>query len=265
MPTVRDPWFGRRIDIHTHLHDPLDLPSREVAERALLLARHQGVQRLVMLKTLEASHGSGDPTPELINLINSYTLELVRRYPNEYTGFCYLNPSNPPSFTQGEIERCIVKGGMRGVKLAFTLKATDTRLDPIMVRAGTLGIPVLHQCWYKATSYAYNESNPAELADLGRRFPQTTIIMAHLGGGRERGILDVADLPNVLIDTSGSQPEAGLVEYAVAKLGAHRVLYGSDYPVRDFGTQVGRVLGARIGDEAKDLIFYGNAVRILGL
>ena len=78
-------------------------------------------------------------------------------------------------------------------------------------------------------------------------------------------MLDIADLPNVLVDTSGSQPEAGMVEYAVRHLGAERVVYGSDWPIRDFGTQVARVLSAEISDEAKELILRGNAARVLGL
>ncbi|MFH1708770.1 MAG: hypothetical protein ABIF71_12760 [Planctomycetota bacterium] len=35
----------------------------------------------------------------------------------------------------------------------------------------------------------------------------------------------------------------GLVEYAVAALGARRVVFGSDAPYRDFTCQIGRILG----------------------
>ena len=92
-----------------------------------------------------------------------------------------------------------------------------------------------------------------------------TIILAHLGGGRQRGVLDVADVPNLLYDTSGSQPEAGLIEYAVRRLGAERVVFGSDWPCRDYGVQLGRILGADLTGEERYLILRGNAVRVLGL
>ena len=135
----------------------------------------------------------------------------------------------------------------------------------MMKRAQELNIPILYHAWYKAFDQGAGESTPAEVADLARRFPKVTIVMAHLTGDGERGVLDIVDCPNVLIDTSGGQPEAALVEYAVEKLGAERVIYGSDWPIRDFGTQVGRVLGAALRPEEHALILRENARRILRL
>ena len=263
-------WFGQAIDIHVHTLDALDAPSPLVLNDTARLARHFGIGRLVYVGNLPGLNDR-DPGPERVRQVNDYTLQAVTRRPDAFLGFCYLNPTNPVSFTEGEIARCVVNGGMRGIKLHVAVKAVDSRLDPIAARAGELGIPILYHGWYKMTRYSYNESTPAEIADLARRFPRTTIIWAHLGGGRERGVLDVVDVPNLLVDTSGSQPEAGLVEYAVRQLGAERVVFGSDviYGVtaggRDFGTQMGRVLGARVSEAERDLILHGNAARILGL
>lgn len=253
-----------RIDIHTHLFTPGPVPSEAELASAVRLARRQGIDRLVLLGNITAM-GGPDPTPEAIVAINSHTLGAMARYPDVYVGFCYLNPAHPASFLAEEIERCVVAGGMRGIKLWIAVKATDRRLDPILQRAQELGVPVLHHAWYKATQFAYNESTPAEVAALARRFPQVTLIMAHLGGGRERGVLDVAEVPNVLVDTSGAQPEAELVEYAVRRLGAGRVLFGSDWPIRDFGVQVGRVLGADLDPRQRERILGENAARLLGL
>jgi predicted TIM-barrel fold metal-dependent hydrolase len=87
--------------------------------------------------------------------------------------------------------------------------------------------------------------------------------MAHLGGGGWRGVQDVKPYPNVLIDTSGAQPQAGLVEYAVRELGADRVLFGSDWPIRDFATQMARVTGARLPERDRRRILGLNAARLL--
>jgi predicted TIM-barrel fold metal-dependent hydrolase len=163
------------------------------------------------------------------------------------------------------MERCIAEGGMRGVKLWIAVKATDSRLDPIMAKAAELDVPVLHHTWYKSTRMEPQESTPAEATALAKRFPDVSLILAHLGGGRERGVLDVADQPNVVYDTSGSQPEAGLVEYAVRRLGPERVVFGTDWPIRDFGVQVGRILGADLTVAEQELILCGNARRLLKL
>jgi predicted TIM-barrel fold metal-dependent hydrolase len=230
------------------------------------LARRFGIERVVQLGNLLMGWPEWkEPAPEAITAINSQTLKAVACLPDIFIGFCYLNPSNGARFCLDEMERCVVAGGMKGLKFEVSTKATDKAYDPIMERAQALGIPILHHAWYKSREPAKFESTPAEIADLARRFPKVPIIIAHLGGGRERGVLDVVDTPNVVYDTSGAQSEAGLVEFAVRQLGAHRVLYGSDWPIRDFGTQTGRILGARLTDEERELIFWSNAARLLKL
>lgn len=257
--------LGRIVDVHTHVQDDLAGPSAEALGRMARLARHAGIGRMVLLGNLPGLTSDPTPSPQLVSDVNSYTLRVMAEQPDLFVGFCYLNPAHPASFLQEETERCIVAGGMRGIKLWVAVKATDPRLDPVMERVQELGVPVLHHAWYKAAQEVANESTPAEVASLARRFPRVTFIMAHLGGGRERGVLDVADCANLLVDTSGSQPEAGMVEYAVRELGPERVIFGSDWPIRDFGTQVGRVLGARLRPAEQELIFHGNAMRLLAL
>ena len=264
--SASDMWFGRRIDTYVHLHDASCDPSSPVVEQAVRLARLHGIQRMVLVNNPTLSSQSLDPSPELIVRINSYTLGVVAQHPDVFIGLCRLNPANPVTFLEDEMDRCIAKGGMRGIKLHNSVNAIDSRLGPLVTGAQSLGVPVLFHNCYKQTKYVYHESTPSDIANLARRFPQATIIMSHLGGGRERGVLDIADLRNVAVNTFGSQPQAGLLEYAMQHLGAERIVYGSDYDVgRDFGVQIGRILGADISDEAKDLIFYANAARMLGL
>jgi predicted TIM-barrel fold metal-dependent hydrolase len=89
--------------------------------------------------------------------------------------------------------------------------------------------------------------------------------MAHLTSCGLRGVLEIADLPNVVIDTSAFLPVAGLVEYAVKHLGEDRVLYGSDLVIRDLPSQIGRVTSADITDAAKEKILYSNGAALIGL
>jgi len=255
---------NQRIDIHTHLDTPGPEPSAEELATALRLARRHEIGRIVLLGNIVVM-GGPDPKPEDIGAINTHTLRAVALQPDFCIGFCYLNPAHPANFIREEMERCLVQGGMKGIKLWIAVKATDARLEPIMARAQEMDVPVLHHAWYKNTEYAFNESTPAEVAALARRFPKVALIMAHLTGVGSRGVMDIAETPNVLVDTSGGQPETGGVEYAVRRLGAQRVIYGSDWPIRDFGTQTGRILGAKITEEERELIFRGNAVRLLKL
>ena len=252
----------RAIGVHTHLNTPGPEPSEEELERAIRTARYYGFERLVLLGNLTAM-GGPDPSMADVAAINSHTLRAMARYPETYIGFCYVNPAHPVSFLRDEIDRCVVQGGMKGLKLWIAVKATDPRLEPVMEAAAELQIPVLHHAWYKQTVFIYNESTPAEIAELARRFPEVPIVMAHLTGCGARGVLDVADRPNVYVDTSGGQPESGILEYAVGQLGPDRVLYGSDWPLRDFGVQIGRVRDADLPADVLERLLWRNAARLL--
>ena len=87
--------------------------------------------------------------------------------------------------------------------------------------------------------------------------------MAHLNGCGLRGLEDVADCPNVVVDTSGGDPESGIVEAAVAALGPRRVLNASDTPIRHLAVSIGKTVGADLPLAVKRDILYNNAARIL--
>ncbi len=251
------------VDFHTHTRSPGCRYDPEEIATSIRLARRAGIGHMVQLHNL-ADSGGYDPSPDDITRCNDLSMRIVAAHPESYSGFCYLNPAHDPSFLLAEIERCVVQGNLCGIKLWVSVCATDARLDPIMHRAAALAVPVLHHAWYKMTEYAFNESTPADIADLARRHPEVQIVMAHLAGGGWRGVRDVKYCPNVIVDTSGAQSISGLVEYAVAELGARRVIFGSDWPIRDYATQRARVTGADIAEEEKTVILSGNAARLLG-
>lgn len=259
------------IDVHVHTHSPGHRYDPEEIATSIRLARRAGIDHVVQLHNL-ISHPANtegytalNPSPTVVQQSNDLAMRIVAEHPDCYSGFCYLNPAHEHDFTLAEIERCVVNGNLRGIKLWIAVHATDPRLDPLMQRAAQLDIPVLHHAWYKADGQTGNESTAAEVADLARRHPRVSIIMAHLGGVRWRGVLDIKPYRNVLVDTSGSQPVAGLVEYAVAQLGAERVVFGSDWPLRNYVVQKARVSGAHIAEREKAGILGENAAHLLRL
>lgn len=250
------------IDCHTHFRAANGMYREEDVDRYLTLADRAGIDHLVYLFNT-ADSGGVDPAPDDIRRTNDIGIELTTRHPDRISAFCYLNPAHDLSFLEEEMERCLVHGPCVGIKLWISVHADDVRLDPIMTQAAALGVPVLHHAWYKATEFVFNESTPAQIATLARRHPDVTIIMAHLAGGGVRGLLDVRECSNVLIDTSGAQPMAGLVEYAVDQVGADRVVFGSDWPIRDFAVQRARVEGAELCDDVRAKILGGTMQRVL--
>jgi uncharacterized protein len=252
------------IDAHVHHHwSEVDAPPWPHIEATVSLAQRAGIHKLGLLGTYSL-HGV-DPTPIQIRTSNSNAAKIVARYPDTVYSLCYLNPAHDPRFIEEEVDRCVGEAGMKGIKQWIAVNARDERMAAVMEGAARHNVPVFFHAWYKTIQRVYHESSPADIRDLALRYPHVTIVMLHLIGGRERGVLDVKDLPNVYIDTSGSQPEAGYVEFAVAHLGAARLIFGSDAPLRDYGTQLAKVTGAHIDAADKAKILGQNAVALLGL
>ena len=257
---------GPALDIHVH---PLNCfgsyrvsSPGEDAERLVATARRSGVTRTCVFSLYETT--PYEPAPEECRLANDYVLRMRDAEPETILPFCYVTPAFPDEAV-AEIERCVGKHAMVGVKLWVARRATDPSLDPIMEAAVAKDVPVLQHAWLKTTGNLPGESTPYDVADLARRYPRARIIMAHLNGVGYRGIEAVVDVPNVVVDTSGGDPESGLVEAAVHRLGPHRVVYGSDAPIRHFGVTMNKVLGADIPDAAKRAILWDNAMRVLKL
>lgn len=257
---------GPALDIHVH---PLNCfgsyrvssPGQD-AERLVATARRSGVTRMCVFSLYETT--PYEPTADQCRQANDYVLRMRNAEPEAILPFCYVTPAFPDEAV-AEIERCVGGQAMAGVKLWVARRATDPGLDPIMESAVAKDVPVLQHAWLKTTGNLPGESTPFDVADLARRHPRARIIMAHLNGVGYRGIEAVVDVPNVVVDTSGGDPESGLVEAAVRRLGPHRVVYGSDAPIRHFGVTMNKVLGADIQDAAKRAILWDNALRILKL
>src|ERR1051326_1395143 len=129
----------KRIDIHTHLRTPGAVPSEDEMATMIRLARRHGITRAVALGNIR---GAQQPTVEDIKAINDNTMAATRNHPEFFIGFCYLNPAHPVEFCLAEIERCVVQGGMRGLKFLTAVRANDRRLHPLGSRAPEFNQPV---------------------------------------------------------------------------------------------------------------------------
>jgi predicted TIM-barrel fold metal-dependent hydrolase len=151
-----------------------------------------------------------------------------------------------------------------GVKLWVAQRCNAPELDPIIALAADLQAPVLQHTWIKVTGNLPGESTPMDLAELAARHPRAMLICGHTGGDWEVGIRAIRPHEKVHADLAGGDPMAGITEMAVRELGAERVLYGSDAGGRSFASQLAKVSGADIPEEARRLILAGNLKRLLG-
>ena len=226
----------------------IESAKRSRVEKMCLFSLHQTCPR--------------EPTPDQCRESNDYALAMRDAAPDVFIPFCYVSPMYPGEAV-AELDRCIGRERMCGIKLWVARRATDPGLDPILERAVALDVPVLQHSWIKTTGNLPGESFPWDVADLAKRHPDARIIMAHMNGNGLRGFEAIADCPNLAVDTSGGDPDSGITESAVAALGRNRVVYGSDAAIRHFGVQLGKVLGTDLSDGVKRDILWNNAARRL--
>jgi len=259
-----------RIDAHNHVHDAQAAGFRDATGR---LDREHAHQVLARAQALDidavcVSHPlTGDcPDPDQVRRANDVVFAAMD-LSDRFLGFCYLNPGYARE-SVAEIDRCVVQGGMAGIKLYHQYRVCDPALAPVMAHAAELGVPVLvHAGKLRNTR---GRSAQPRISDAGhfvraaRQWPDTILIQGHIGGGGDwewnlRALEASTDCPNLYIDTSGSVVDTGIVDRTVAALGPERVLFATD---GGFETGVGKVLDAHLSPAERARVFAGNLQRI---
>ncbi len=246
-------------DVHGHLSGISGATPEERMARVIAYADRMGVERICVYMGMKFLY---DPTPAELRQQNDELLQAISHYHDRAFGFVYLNPNHIDVSLQ-ELERCVANGPMVGVKLWVAKRCNSPELDPLIKRITELQAPILQHTWYKTKGNLPGESTSEDLAELARRHPQAKIICGHTGGDWRLGIRAIRDVPNVVVDTGGSDPTTGFVEMAVRELGESRVIFGSDVPGRSFASQLAKVQGAEVPELAKRAILRENLRRLL--
>ena len=251
------------IDFHTHPICVNEGQDRAKVDALIARARTHGIRHMVVLGDVLA-YGRL-PSAQQVSTINDDTWRLVQAYPKVFTGFCYLNPVLGERAVWREVERCATRG-FRGLKLEIANNARDLCMRPVMAAAARYNLIVLQHAWSmtKIRQRRFH-TDPEDAVLLARRHPEVKVVMAHLTGCGIRGILAARGLNNLWVDTSGAAPEAGLIDYAVQQLGAERILFGSDVPIRDFAVALARITGSPLDRQTQQRILELNARELLHL
>jgi len=195
---------------------------------------------------------------------NDITAEHVAAHPDRFTGFAYVTPLMPETMVP-ELERAVDQLGLSGIKLYppfVEIPFNDPIWWPIYEFANDRKLPLL---WHTGIEHA---SWPKYAADVAPKYPDANFVLGHSGNcpPARRQALDVAkDHPNVYLETCSTFRTPGAIEELVEEGGADRVIFGSDIPLMDPRTQLGKIITADISDEDKRLVIGGNAKRLLGL
>lgn len=158
-----------------------------------------------------------------------------------------------------ELERMIALG-LQGIKIHpdFQKIPIDEPAAVPMYRAiAKAGLPVL----FHMGDPRYDYSSPERLTNLIRQVPDLVAIAAHFGGWQswDRSFAHV--LPeNVYYDTSSSLAYLSK-EHALElldRLGAHRFMFGTDFPMWTPSEELERFLGLGLDERTRDRILFEN-------
>lgn len=205
---------------------------------------------------------------------NVWTCQIGREQPS-LIPFLSLDPSMGPEDAVAEIHRC-VEAGARGIKLhpaSQRFNPDDPRLWPAYAEAESMGLPVLsHGGIFFADPESSEHTRPKAFARVLEAFPRLTLVLAHMGQGYLDEALAMAErFSNLLFDTSGvitgtleappiSNDEAVAL---IRRLGADRVLFGSDWPWFHPLRDLERIETLPLSDRERRLILSENARRVM--
>lgn len=249
-----------KVDVHAHVfHGPKEVA---VSDRLVASADRLGITELWCSSPVT---GGRLCSIEEVRLNNDTILRAMERHPGRIKGYCFLIPGHYKA-ALAEAKRCL-DAGMIGIKLYNQYKIQDPAVWPVIELAIEYGVTVLEHAGY-VVGPEHRAAQPltshgADFTEVSQRYPEATLLHAHIGGGGDwewtiRAMRDAS--PNVVCDVSGSNLDTGQVELAVRVLGAHRVLFGTDGTMEG---SLGKVLGAELTEEERELILRKNAERLL--
>jgi len=195
---------------------------------------------------------------------NDLTAQFVARHPNRFAGFAYVSPLMPERMVP-ELIRAIDQLKFVAIKLypPYTpWPLNQPQWNPIYEFANERGLAIIFHTGPEP------QSLPKFVGEIAPHYPHANFVIGHSGNTpdeRAQAIAAAQANPNVYLETCSTFRTPGVIEQLVHEAGADRVLYGSDMPLMDPRSQMGKIITAQISADAKRQILGRNAQKLLRL
>ena len=231
----------RPIVIDSHCHagkgDGLTGPWDTAAPlgKYLWRAAQAGITRTVLFAAFHSDYA----------VANREVARIVAARPNRFYGFAFVHPERDRGRLAAMVREAVEQLGFVGIKV----HRHDGRITrEVCEAAAAYALPV--------NCDVMGEVSVVEL--LASEYPRVQFIIPHLGSFADDWKAQVAFIdqlarhPNVYTDTSGVR-RFDLLEEAVRRAGAQKILFGSDGPWLHPGVELAKVraLGLSPADEAR--------------
>lgn len=238
------------IDAHAHAgpYSLFHIPESDPASMVAVMAR-TGVSRAVLSTNRAIQEDSRRGNDE--------TARAVADFPGQLLGYGVVNPWQDPLT---ELDRIIDDPRFVGIKLHPDLHEyplTGHRYDPVWEYSARTGCPVLTHTWYNSPF-----DTPALLTEVAQRHGDITVLIGHSGAippGHEEAVAVAHEVPGAHLEICGSYMNARVMESFVDRVGAHRVVFGSDFPFIDQRVSLGRIAYSALAPVDLDAVLAGNS------
>lgn len=190
---------------------------------------------------------------------NQYVREVVEEVPGAY-GLVWANP-RVPGFLEEAVE-LFDHPKFLGVKMHPLLDAyhpNDPAIHPLIEELIRRDYPALIHCGHPIFTL------PWSIEELAVQYPKAKLILGHMGHGNiiyiDASIAVAARNPNVYLETSGMMMYTKIVE-AMEKAGHDRVLYGSDAPFCEIGSEIRKIEACGLEPDLVQRVLERNARKL---
>jgi predicted TIM-barrel fold metal-dependent hydrolase len=239
------------MDCHGHIGVHPDFPAYQADADAMVAVMDQlNIERLAVTSTLACYNDCPRGNAEIE--------AVLRRHPERFFGYVTVNP-NPPGQAVAELERWAGFHRPPLIKLHPGLHKYPVHGEhykPIWDYANQHEAVVLVHTWDSDPN-----CGPLLFPSIARAHPKARILLGH-SGVTWRGIMQAMEAaeaaPNLFLDLASSQHHRLILEKCARRVGAERILFGSDMPFLEASMTLAHVLTAKISDAEKEKILRTN-------
>jgi len=234
------------IDSHTHWGPSVSMGITVTTDDLLRQAAASGVSKIVIIPfPSQALEDEG---------INDTIVEESVRV-GSFVPYYYI----PEDFRPVPVDRGFMGGkwhwnhGVQDLSSDYRV-LDDSRLPDFIARSEEIDVPIVFEEELEFTK------------QFVRRTQTLKLIIPHMGllGGNPMDFLECfTTCENVYFDTALASRET--IGHFVSKIGAHRILFGSDVPFGTMRNELDKVLTLPINDAEKELVLSGNLTRLARL
>ena len=237
------------IDCHCHAGkgDGLTGPWDTAAplDKYLVRAAQAGITHTVLFAAFHSDNA----------VANEEVARIVSSRPDRFFGFAFVNAVHDRARVRRLVGRAVEEFGFVGVKLHRHDAPISREICEV---ARAFSLPVLYD--------VMGAVSVCEL--LAQEYPDVDFIIPHLGSfaddwrAQSAFIDHLARHPNIYTDSAGVR-RFDLLEQAVERAGARKILFGSDGPWLHPGVELAKIAALTLSRDDEALVLGGNFLRLI--